>query len=140
MFLDVNDEFSGIAADVARIAFACPVITVRDLIHERVALELERIAAQKKRGSYAVAPTPEEQRLNTACRPSPLADALLGESDSAPFATRSQRQMQVAEQAFVEGRYYLLLDDRQAETLDEVIDLASVRQATFVLLTPLKGG
>jgi hypothetical protein len=145
MFLDVNDEFSGIAADFARIDFSRPTITVRDLIRERVRLELERIEAQRKLGSYAVTPTPEEQRLNTACRPSPLADAMLadavlGEDDAEAEAAHGQRQIRVAEQGFEQGRYYVLLDDRQADSLDQVINLASVKQATFLLLTPLRGG
>jgi hypothetical protein len=140
MFLDVNDEFSGIASDFARIDFARPTITVRDLIHERVRLELERIEALRKIGSYALTPTPEEQRLNAACRPSQLADAMLGDDDAGPDVSKGQRQMRAAEEAFEQGRYYVLLDDRQVEDLDQVIDLASVKQATFLLLTPLRGG
>lgn len=45
-----------------------------------------------------------------------------------------------AEQAFVAGRYYLLLDDRQADDLDEAVDLDRTSEATFLLLTPLQGG
>lgn len=140
MFLDVNDEFSGIAADFARIDFARPTITVRDLIHERVRLELERIETQSKIGSYVVTPTAEEQQLNAACRPSPLAEAMLGDESAAPDAARGHRKRRLAEQAFEQGRFYVLLDDRQAEDLDQVIDLVSVKQATFLLLTPLRGG
>lgn len=140
MFLDVNDEFSGIASDFARIDFARPTITVRDLIHERVRLEVERIEAQRKIGSYVLTPTPEEQRLNAASRTSPLTHVMLGEGDDQADAAKGQRQMFAAEQAFAQGRYFVLLDDRQAEDLDEVIDLVSVRQATFLLLTPLRGG
>lgn len=140
MFLDVNDEFGGIAADFARIDFDGPTITVRDLIHERVRLELARIEAQRKVRSYTVTPTAEEQQRNAACRPSSLAEAMLGDESAVPDAARGQRQRRVAEQAFEQGRFYVLLDDRQAEDLDQVIDLASVRQATFLLLTPLRGG
>jgi hypothetical protein len=140
MFLDVNDEFCGIAADFARIDFVRPTITVRDLIHERVRLELARIEAQRKIGSYTVTRTAEEEQRNAACRRSSLAEAILGDESAAPNAAHGQRQRRVAEQAFEQGLFYVLLDNRQAEDLDQVIDLASVRQATFLLLTPLRGG
>ncbi len=65
---------------------------------------------------------------------------MLGDDSAVPDAAHGQRQRRVAEQAFEQGRFYVLLGDRQAEDLDQVIDLASVRQATFLLLTPLRGG
>lgn len=135
MFLDVNDEFWGGAMPVGRIDFTRPRITVRELIHERVRLELDREA--ERRGSGAnVAITPEEARLNLAERPWPLAAAMLDDGDAPGVASKAR----TAEQAFIQGRYFVLLDDRQADDLDEVIDLAATRQATFLILTPLKGG
>ena len=135
MFLDVNDEFWGGALPVGRIDFTRPTITVRELIHERVRLELKRAA--ERRGSGAnVAITPEEARLNLAERPSPLAAAMFDDG----YAPGAKGKASTAEQAFVQGRYFLLLDDRQADDLDEVIDLAATSQATFLILTPLKGG
>lgn len=135
MFLDVNDEFWGGAVPVGRIDFTQPKVTVRELIHERVRLELER--DWQRRGSGAnVAITPEEARLNLAQRPSPLAAAMLDDGD----VPGAKGKAWTAEQAFVQGRYFVLLDDKQADDLDEVIDLAATRQATFLFLTPLKGG
>ena len=50
------------------------------------------------------------------------------------------KQAAAAERAFQDGRYFVLLNDRQAENLDETIDLARTTEVTFLLLTPLKGG
>ena len=55
-------------------------------------------------------------------------------------AGRCEDVVAAAEVSFVTGRYYLLLDDRQAVDLDEEIDLARTESATFLLITPLKGG
>lgn len=139
MYLDVNDEFLGMVEPVARVDFPSPTITVRGLIHARVRLEQER-RAQLRAAGPLMAVTAEEQRLNSARRASPLADALLRQDDECPGQGTPLRQAKIAEQAFVQGRYVVLLDDRQAEDLDEVIDLAATTQATFLLLTPLRGG
>jgi hypothetical protein len=137
MFLDVNDEFLGGAMPVGRIGFARPKITVRELIHERVRLELEREAERRRsRDNVAIPITAEEARLNLAERPSPLAAAIFEDGDAPGTAGK----VRIAEQAFADGRYFVLLDDRQADDLDEVIDLAATSQATFLMLTPLKGG
>lgn len=137
MFLDVNDEFLGGAMPVGRMDFTRPTITVRELIHERVRLELEREAERRRSAGNAAIPiTPEEARLNLALRPSPLAAAMFDDPD----APGAQAKVRLAERAFAEGRYFVLLDDRQADDLDEVIDLAATSQATFLMLTPLKGG
>jgi hypothetical protein len=137
MFLEVNDEFLGGTMPVGRIDFVHRVITVRQLIHERVRLEQERLAERRRSGQpLTIDITPEEARLNQAERPSPLAAAML-DADAAPGA---QARARTAEQAFAAGRFFVLLDDRQAEDLDEVIDLAATTTATFLLLTPLRGG
>ncbi len=133
MFLDVRDEYSGNVADWGRLDFKLPKITVRQLIHERVRLELERLAEFRQSDPQTVALTEDEKRLNGTKRPTALAGLL---SD----ALSHSRQIDVAEKAFESNQYFILLDDRQAESLDEMIDVKRTSEVTFLLLTPLKGG
>lgn len=133
MFLDVNDEFAGSIANLGRIDFSLPKITVRQLIHERVRLELERLAEFRNSDPTTVVLTEDEKRLNGDKRPTAFAGLF-------PEALPNNRQIGIAEKAFEEGQYYILLDDRQAESLDETIDVERTSEVTFLLLTPLKGG
>lgn len=139
MFLDVSDEYSGNVAPWGRMSFALPRITVRELIHERVRLELERNDELRRSDPATVNLTDVEKRLNAAARHSPITGLMLDDATASNRLSAS-KQTAVAEKAFQEGRYFVLLDDRQAESLDEMIDLARTTEATFLLLTPLKGG
>ena len=38
------------------------------------------------------------------------------------------------------NRFFILLDDRQAEHLDDQVELDRTANATFLQLTPLQGG
>jgi len=120
-------------------SFDLPRITVRELIHERVRLELERLDQLSRRNPVTVDLTEVEQRLNDADRPSPITGFLIGDG-SAADRLAAEKHKAVAEKAFLAGRYFVLLDDCQAEDLDEIIDLARTTEVTFLLLTPLKGG
>lgn len=128
MFLDVKDEFAGNPKSFGRLDFAGQRITVRELIHERVREEMDRLGEQRKVGSSQVAPTGAEARLN--------ASRVLTTSKTSSRAV----QLETAERAFQRNEYFVLLDDRQAVDLDEVIDLDATSNATFLLLTPLQGG
>jgi hypothetical protein len=137
MFLDVNDEYAGRVAPWGRLDFALPRISVRELIHERVRLELERLGEWRSAEPATLALTETEKRLNGAARPSPISGLLTADDSHGGSASR---QISRAEQAFLEGRYFVLLDDRQAESLDEQVELERTSEVTFLLLTPLRGG
>lgn len=139
MFLDVSDEYSGNIAPWGRLNFSLPRISVRELIHERVRLELERLCELRNTDPATVDLTDVEKRLNEAARNSPITGFIL-ENASPLDRSSASKQSSVAEKAFEQGRYFVLLDDRQAESLDEMIDLTRTAEVTFLLLTPLKGG
>lgn len=139
MFLDVNDEYSGNVAPWGRLNFTLPRITVRELIHERVRLELGRLGELRYTNPATVDLTDLEKRLNGAARNSPLSGVLL-DCEEPVDRSPTGKQAAAAERAFQDGRYFVLLNDRQAENLDETIDLARTTEVTFLLLTPLKGG
>jgi hypothetical protein len=47
--------------------------------------------------------------------------------------------IEAAEQGFLRNRFFILLD-RQAEHLDDQLELDKTGEVTFLLLTPLQGG
>jgi hypothetical protein len=51
-----------------------------------------------------------------------------------------QQQFDAACDAFGRNGFFILVDDRQAEALDETITLRAGQPVTFVKLTPLVGG
>ena len=106
-------------------------ITVRDLIRERVYQEVSEYNFRSRRegGVFRglVQPTDAERTLNG-------------------FKVRNGRdidweiQFHHAIDAFGRNGFFILVDDRQAETLDETIDIKPGTHVSFVKLTPLVGG
>jgi hypothetical protein len=138
MFLDVNDEYLGGIARWGRLNFDIPRISVRELIRERVRLELERLQETRRARPKAVELMPVECRLNDPPRPQTISGLLVdGTRHDDPSI---DRHVALAEGGFTRGRYYILVDNRQAESLDEEVELAATAEVTFLLLTPLKGG
>ena len=52
----------------------------------------------------------------------------------------ADRQVEVAIKAFRDQRFVVLLPDRQAERLDEVVTLKDGDEVSFLRLLPLVGG
>ncbi|HEX8625443.1 MAG TPA: hypothetical protein VF782_10225 [Allosphingosinicella sp.] len=126
------DEHLGQVHPAGEIRFPRAKASVRELIRARVELEVER------QGDGIVSPGPAESALN-------------GERGAYGFGSIFLRAagrngadidalVDQAERGFALGRYFILLDDRQAESLDDEIDLDRTGEATFLLITPLQGG
>ena len=126
------DEHLGQVHPAGEIRFARPRASIRELIRARVELEVE------SQGNRIVAPGPAES--------APGGDRGAFGFGSFFLRTRGKDSgnleslVEEAERGFAQGRYFILLDDRQAESLDEEIDLDRTGEATFLLLTPLQGG
>lgn len=108
-------------------------ISVRELIRSRVYQEVDdynrRLHAA---GGHAfnglVTPGVEERQLNQHAR------------HAEKRAIDWQKQFAAACAAFERNGFFILVDDRQAETLDEQITLRARSAVSFVKLTPLVGG
>ena len=59
---------------------------------------------------------------------------------SAPRAIDAERQVYIALDAFQKNGFFVLVDDLQAESLEQVVRLRSGTEVSFVKLTPLVGG
>lgn len=103
-------------------------ITVRELIEQRVRQEVE---AYNQRNddvfSGLIQPTDSERVLN-------------GYRLKKHHRIDAEKQLYRALEAFQQNGYFILVNDRQVESLDEQIWLGPGATAAFVKLTPLVGG
>jgi hypothetical protein len=136
----LTDEIGGEVYSVGEVRLHKPVITVRELIAARVDLELEvhldREAEVRRRAMPDI--SARELQLNgaeTALRPSLFRACGRGE-----LSPTRDKLIEAAEQGFLRNRFFILLDDRQAERLDDQLELAKTGTVTFLQLTPLQGG
>lgn len=104
------------------------MLTVREVIERRVH---DEVTAYNRRQSGVfnglVQPTDSERVLNGyKMRPAKLIDA--------------EKQVYRALEAFQQNGFFLLINDRQVESLDDEVWLGNGATASFVKLTPLVGG
>lgn len=104
------------------------MLTVRELITHRVHDEVADYN-ERQGGVFQglVQPTESEKVLNGyRLRPQKLIDA--------------EQQVYRALEAFQQNGFFVLVNDRQVESLDEEVWLGSGATASFLKLTPLVGG
>ncbi len=106
-------------------------ITIRELIRERVYQEVSEYNFRSRRlgGLFRglVQPTDAERTLN-------------GFKVPKDRDIDWEAQFARAIDAFGRNGFFILVDDRQAETLEETIVIRPSTQVSFVKLTPLVGG
>jgi hypothetical protein len=127
--LTVHDEgTSGGRIRSFKLHLAAERISVRDLIERRVTQEVEEYnRAQPEYFQGLVQPTDAERVLNG-------------------YRLRQKRMLDASEQrakaieAFQRGGFFLLVDDRQLDGLDDEIAVRPDTQVRFVKLVPLVGG
>ena len=112
------------------IDFNQPVVTVADIITERVTQEVANY--HKKADTIfrgLIQPTEMEATLN-------------GFKSKTGRAKRINlnAQIKTALKAFQGNGFLLLIDDQQAETLDEKVSIRPNMEIVFLKLTPLVGG
>ena len=123
-----NETLFGAKDPALTLDFLNEAITARELIRERVYEEVRMYrAANPSRRRALVQPAPEEEILN---------------GPRIPKARQIdwEQQVQLALEAFQRNGFFILVDDRQIESLDETIALTPATQVSFVQLVPLVGG
>lgn len=108
----------------------CPTetLTVRELIRLRVYQEVE--AYNKQQGGFffgLVQPTGAERTLN-------------GFRLAKPRLLDWEQQFERAEEAFEQNGFIVLVDNRQVESLDEVVTITAETPVSFLKLVALVGG
>lgn len=136
MLLTVRDETAvGSVTNELTLDVLSESITVRELIRSRVYQEVQDYNLRQRQPGEAtfrglVTPTDAERALNGAG----------GVRLRTPREIDWKQQFDKACDAFCRNGFFILIDDRQAESLDEVIMLRHDTKVSFVKLVPLVGG
>lgn len=127
--LTIRDEMTtGQTSDPIELEFLTDHITVRELIRERVYQEVKDYNARQPQVFRGlVQPTDAEQALN-------------GYKLKKPRQIDWQPQFDKACEAFEANQVLVLINDHQAESLEEQITIAPGTVVSFVKLVPLVGG
>lgn len=129
MTLTIKDESpDGKLLQELILNFETEVVTVKDIITERVLQEVEEY--NKKLPLYfngLVEPTDAEKTIN-------------GFKLNARRVIDGEKQVYTALHAFQRNTFFVLIDDIQAESLEQEIELHGSPQVSFIKLTPLVGG
>jgi hypothetical protein len=110
------------------LSFDNELVTVRQIIQARVEAEVEQY--NNKLPEYyrgLIQPTDAEQTLN-------------GYKLKKGRKIDPEKQFFIALDAFQKNGYFLLIDNIQAETLDQMVVVNKNTDISFVKLTPLVGG
>src|SRR5947209_569379 len=130
--LTIRDETpAGGVSNEWSLEFLNETITVRELIRERVYQEVQdHKVRQQGVGPYRGLIQPEgyEQALNGP------------RSGAKPRPIDWQKQYEKAVEAFETNRVLVLIDDVQAESLDQTFTIGPATGVTFLRLTLLVGG
>ena len=137
--LTVRDETAtGGVVHEFPLEFPTERITVRELIRERVYQEVQdynrRAAAESADDTFRglVQPTGAEQLLNG--------------TRHAGYRLRKRREIDWKDQfekacdAFERNGFFILIDDKQAESLEQQFTIGATSTVSFVKLVPLVGG
>jgi hypothetical protein len=126
----VRDESaSGQSLYEISLGFLSERITVRELLRERVHHEVREFNRQQDKLIFQglVQPTDAERMLN-------------GSKLRAHRTLDWEAQFALALEGFTDNAFFVLIDNRQAEELDEEFVVGPTTLVSFVKLTPLVGG
>ncbi len=129
MIPTITDEtFSGTVTNEIKIEFDQVEITVKDLIEQRVSQEVAKYnnrIIEKFNG--LIQPTEKENVLNAF-------------SKKEFRMIDGEQQVYIALDAFQKNGFFVLVDDKQVESLEEQIQLRPNLKVSFIKLVPLVGG
>lgn len=126
----VDETMSGQRVNTFTVDSLTERLTVRAIIRARIWQEVLEYNASKRAAVFKglVQPTETEARMN-------------GPKESRPFKSIDwEKQYETALRAFESNGFFLLISDRQAQSLDEEFVIAPETEVSFVKLVPLVGG
>jgi hypothetical protein len=127
--LTIKDEsMTGVVHNTVDLRFASELVTVKDIIEARVTAEVEKYN-DSLTGYFngLIQPTEAERTLN-------------GYKMRERKRIDAEKQVFIALDAFQKNAFFVLVNDRQAESLEERVTLRADSSVSFVKLTPLVGG
>jgi hypothetical protein len=132
MLITIRDAtVAGVSLQENVLAFSQGPVTVRELIRRRVYHEVESHNNEALRDTFKglVQPRGAQRTADGYRYRLPV-----------PRRIDPEEQFERACEAFAANGFFLLVGDRQAESLDEVIDPERATTVSFVKLLPLVGG
>ena len=131
MTVAIRDQAGTRAGAVDALELDVPAaLTLRDLIRTRVREEVAIANAAARRGA----------EFRTLVQPVDAEVTLNGYRLKEKRTIEWERQAAKAEQAFRRNGFFVLVDGRQVEDIDEELSLTADSDIRFVRLTPLVGG
>jgi hypothetical protein len=124
----LDEAMTGTASEVMKLIFDTKLVTIREVIKRRVQEEVANYN-QKVNGTFygLVKPTNAETfAAGYRIKPKQLVDP--------------NKQIEIAITAFQRNGFFILVDNKQFEHLDDEILVADTTNISFVKLTPLVGG
>ena len=122
-----DETFAKKAVSELLVRLSCERMTAKELISARVRAEAVLSAGAISASHRAlVEPNAEEKTLNGNVRKHAVVSV--------------ENQIHKALAAFEDNVFFLLVDDKQIEELDETVIIRPETVVTFLRLTPLKGG
>lgn len=129
MIITIKDEtFSGKILQELELEFKTDVVTIRDIIVNRVTREVENY--NNKLPEY----------FNGLIEPSDAEKTLNGYKLKSKKLIDAEKQAYIALDAFQKNGFFVLVDNTQSESLDQEIELRKNTLVSFIKLTPLIGG
>lgn len=127
--LNIRDENGlGSVYNELQLSFQKANVTVKDIISERVIQEVSIYNRKATDYQHAlVKPTEDETLLN-------------GIKSKIKHHVDTQKQINIAINAFSGNGFFILVDDVQVEDLEQVITIYPNTTVSFIRLTPLVGG
>lgn len=126
--ISIQDTLGLKVSNQIDVQFNSEVVTIKDIIQARVEKEVSdynRTQPEYYRG--LIQPTDAEKTLN-------------GFKLKTRKPIDAEKQVYIALDAFKKNGYFVLVDNKQVESLEQVVTLSSTSTVKFVKLTPLVGG
>lgn len=123
-----DEQLSGMLINETYLNFKTEQVTVQDIIAERVTQEVNTYNEKKP------------DFFQGLIQPSDAEKALNGYKLKTKRLIDAEKQVYVALAAFQKNSYFVLIDNIQAENLNQVVTLKPDTTISFVKLTPLVGG
>src|SRR5687767_7557363 len=126
--VSIQDTLGTKVSNQIDVQFDSDVVTVKDIIQARV--EQEVADYNQKQPEYfkgLVQPTDAEKTLN-------------GYKLKTRKPIDAEKQVYIALDAFTKSAYFVLVNNKQVESLEQEVQIAASSSIKFVKLTPLVGG
>lgn len=126
--LSIQDTLGPKVSNTVDVKFQTDIVTVKEIIQARVEQEV------------AVYNLTQPEYFKGLVQPSDAQKTLNGFKQLVRKPIDPEKQVYIALDAFTKNAYFVLIDDKQAESLEQTVKISSDSTVKFVKLTPLVGG